>query len=152
MGIANVGDTRIHWRGSFFLPSNGSIVLILLMVQKIRRSPVELGSLSRFFTGFYTSQVVSQISEPSTVVGLAGRPETGQNPFLVNTKGRKTWHLGLGLPGINNNYYYNDTPTAKMNHLGKFCGFAGLPVYLIFESIIFKELLYFQDLPAITCC
>ena len=36
---------------------------------EIRRSPVEVGSLSDIpsFTGFYTSQVVSRISETSTV-------------------------------------------------------------------------------------
>ena len=58
MGIANVGDTRIHWRGSL-LPSNGSIVLDTVDGSEIRRSPVELGSSSHYLTGFYTSQVVT---------------------------------------------------------------------------------------------
>ena len=35
---------------------------------EIRHPPVEVGSSFHYLQGFYTSQVVSRISEPSTVV------------------------------------------------------------------------------------
>ena len=49
--------------------------MIGLMIDgsEIRRSPVEVGSLSHYLRRFYTSQVVGLgISEPSTVAGFVG--------------------------------------------------------------------------------
>ena len=40
------------------------------MVQKSGRAPVEVGSFSHYLQGFFTSQVVSRISEPSTVLKI----------------------------------------------------------------------------------
>ena len=48
---------------------------MLLFMEEIRRSQVEVGSFIPLFAGFYPSQVVSRISEPSTVCpGKGGRP------------------------------------------------------------------------------